>query len=165
MYLPYFLIFHEKAIGVTVFPGGGKPYLGNVAFFLGNVSGNHHRSELWLIFSPPGSLTIWHQSFMFSSPINFLYYHVHAASSGQSWGKLSINLYLSPPPANITGRVLSQNLGDSQALWPWEISWLTLFAGRTQSAHVFSDSRRPKLIFTCNWHWFLISWSDDACRR
>ena len=42
----YFLIFHEKAIGVTVFPGGGKPYLGNVAFFLGIVSGKHHRGEL-----------------------------------------------------------------------------------------------------------------------
>ena len=45
---------------------------------------------------------------MFSSPINFLYYHVHAASSGQSWGKLSINLYLSPTPADITEGVLSQ---------------------------------------------------------
>ena len=29
--------FSWKAIGVTVFPGGGKPYLRNVAFFLGNV--------------------------------------------------------------------------------------------------------------------------------
>ena len=55
----YFLIFPEKAIGGTVFPGGGKPYLGKVAFFLGNVSVHGHRGELWLIFSPLGSGTIW----------------------------------------------------------------------------------------------------------
>ena len=42
----YFLIFPEKAIGGTVFPGGGKPYLGKVAFFLGNVSVHGHRGEL-----------------------------------------------------------------------------------------------------------------------
>ena len=102
---------------------------------------------------------------MFSSPINFLYYHVHAASSGQSWGKLSINLYLSPTPANIPGGFCHKS-GGSLALWPWEISWLTLFAGgRTMlmSAHVFSDSRWTRLIFTCNnGHWFLISWADQA---
>ena len=42
----YFLILPEKAIGGTVFPGGGKPYLGKVAFFLGNVSVHGHRGEL-----------------------------------------------------------------------------------------------------------------------
>ena len=48
-------VFPEKAIGVTVFPGEEKPYLGIVAFFLGNVSGRDHHGELWLIFPPPGS--------------------------------------------------------------------------------------------------------------
>ena len=79
---------------------------------------------------------------MFSSPINFLYYHVHAASSGQSWGKLSINLYLSPTPADIAMEFCHKS--------GWLSGSLTLvnlvtnsICCRTLSAHVFSDSAGP----------------------
>ena len=104
---------------------------------------------------------------MFSSPINFLYYHVHAASSGQSWGKLSINLYLSPvsnPSQHCYESFVTKSgwLSRSPTLGNLVTNSICCRTNSAMSAHVFSDSRLTRLMFTCNSHWFLISWSDPA---